>query len=197
MSDVAAYLDEAAAHVRAVSPDAVERIGETLLAAARDGRQVFFAGNGGSASTASHLACDLGKTVLGPAPEARRSRFRVVSLVDNSALLTAWANDVSYESVFAEQVKMLARNDDVLVVISASGSSPNVVEAVSVAREIGVHTIGLLGCDGGRLVDLIDQHVVVDCDDYGHIESVHLVLGHLLTQWLAERLDDEPLHVAG
>ena len=152
---------------------------------------MLVAGNGGSASTASHLACDLAKTVLGARPELRRSRFRAVSLADNVALLTAWANDVSYEAVFAEQVKMLGRPGDVLCVISASGNSANVVGAVEAARALGLHTIGFLGFGGGRLRDLVDDYVVVPCDDYGHVESTHLVLGHLLTEWLRARLDED------
>ncbi len=135
--------------------------------------------------------------MLGAKPELRTSRFRAVSLADNVALLTAWANDVSYEAVFAEQVKMLGRPGDVLCVISASGSSPNVVEAVRAARSIGMHTIGFLGFDGGRLRDLLDDCVVVPCNDYGHVESAHLVLGHLLTQWLHDRLEDDSRRPAG
>ena len=183
------YLEMMVEQLRAVSPDAVDRIGRLLLETAKSGGQVLVAGNGGSASTASHLACDLAKTVLGTTPEQRTSRFRAISLADNVALLTAWANDASYESVFAEQVKMLGRPGDVLCVISASGNSPNVVGAVTAARAMGLRTIGFLGCNGGLLKDAVDEYVVVPCDDYGHIESVHLVLGHLLTDWLRERLD--------
>jgi D-sedoheptulose 7-phosphate isomerase len=144
---------------------------------------VLVAGNGGSASTASHLACDLGKTVLGANPTARASRFRVVSLADNVAVLTAWANDEGYETVFAEQVKMLGRPGDVLIVISASGNSPNIIAAVHAAHERGLETIGLLGYDGGAAKHLVDDAIVIACHDYGHVESAHLVLGHLLTEW--------------
>jgi D-sedoheptulose 7-phosphate isomerase len=183
------YLQEVSHHLRSIRPEAIVRSAERLLRAYREGAQILVAGNGGSASTASHLACDLGKTVLGADPGARSSRFRVVSLADNVALLTAWANDVGYDSVFAEQVKSLGQPGDVLVVISASGSSPNIVAAVHAARERGLETIGLLGFDGGEVRDLLDEQVVVDCSDYGHVESAHLVLGHLLTDWFK-------LHVA-
>ncbi len=189
-SFVEEYLESTATQLRAVSADALERIARRLLETAEAGAQILVAGNGGSASTASHLACDLAKTVLGAKPELRTSRFRAVSLADNVALLTAWANDVGYEAVFSEQVRMLGRPGDVLCVISASGSSPNVVEAVLAARSLGMHTIGLLGFDGGRLRELLDDHVLVPCDDYGHVESAHLALGHLLTQWLHDRLED-------
>lgn len=190
-SFVEAYFESVAEELRAVSAEALAAIGERLLETAQSGAQILVAGNGGSASTASHFACDLAKTVLGAKPELRTSRFRAVSLADNVALLTAWANDVSYESVFAEQVKMLGRPGDVLCVISASGSSANVVEAVAVARSLGLRTIGLLGRDGGRLKGMVDDHVVVPCYDYGQIESAHLVMAHLLTQWLSQRLDEQ------
>jgi D-sedoheptulose 7-phosphate isomerase len=196
-SFVEEYLESMAQQLRAVPADALDRIAQRLLETAEGGAQILVAGNGGSASTASHLACDLAKTVLGAKPELRTSRFRAVSLADNVALLTAWANDVSYEAVFAEQVKMLGRPGDVLCVISASGSSPNVVEAVQAAHSIGMHTIGFLGFDGGRLRDLLDDCVVVPCNDYGHVESAHLVLGHLLTQWLHDRLEDDSRRPAG
>ncbi len=185
------YVESLADQLRAVPPDAIDRIGRRLLETAEAGAQILIAGNGGSASTASHFACDLAKTVLGAKPELRKSRFRAVSLADNIALMTAWANDVSYEAVFAEQVKMLGRPGDVLIVISASGNSPNVVEAVEAACSLGLHTIGFLGFDGGRLSGLVDDCVVVPCDDYGHVESTHLVLGHLLAHWLRERLDED------
>lgn len=190
-SFVEAYFESVAEELRAVSAEALAAIGERLLETAQSGAQILVAGNGGSASTASHFACDLAKTVLGAKPELRTSRFRAVSLADNVALLTAWANDVSYESVFAEQVKMLGRPGDVLCVISASGSSANVVEAVAVARSLGLRTIGLLGRDGGRLKGMVDDQVVVPCYDYGQIESAHLVMAHLLTQWLSQRLDEQ------
>ena len=183
------YVASMAEQLRAVPAEAVDRVAALLLETAESGAQILVAGNGGSASTASHFACDLGKTVLGSKPELRKTRFRVVSLADNVSLLTAWANDVSYEAVFAEQVKMLGRPGDILCVISASGNSPNVVLAVEAARDLGLKTVGFLGFDGGRLAELVDDALVVPSSDYGHVESAHLVLGHLLTQWLHDRLE--------
>jgi D-sedoheptulose 7-phosphate isomerase len=188
-SFVGSYLDEMREHLLAISEGAVAECAERLQRAYEAGAQVLVAGNGGSASTASHLACDLGKTVLGASPSSRASRFRVVSLADNVALLTAWANDAGYGTVFAEQVHMLGRPGDILLMISASGNSPNVVEAVRVAREVGLETIAFLGGDGGAVRDLVDHYVLVPCGDYGHVESAHLVLGHLLTDWLRQGIE--------
>jgi D-sedoheptulose 7-phosphate isomerase len=182
------YITSMADQLRAIDPAAVDRIGRRLLQTAEAGRQVLLAGNGGSASTASHFACDLAKTVLGATPNPKTHRFRAVSLADNSALLTAWANDASYDAVFAEQVRMLGRPGDLLCVISASGNSRNVVEAARAARALDMQTVAFLGCDGGQVKTLADDYLVVPCDDYGHVESAHLVLGHLLTDWLQEQL---------
>lgn len=191
------YREEVSMHLRNVSTEALARASERLLRAHRDGAQVMVAGNGGSASTASHLACDLAKTVLGTDPTTRASRFRVVSLADNVALLTAWANDEGYETVFAEQVKMLGRPSDVLVVISVSGNSPNILAALRAASERGVETVGLLGCDGGAAAELVDDAIVVPCHDFGHVESAHLVLAHLLTEWFRRHVSAEPVASTG
>lgn len=148
-----------------------------------EGRQVFIVGNGGSASTASHMACDLAKSVLGKQIDSRTRRFRAIALTDNMALLTAWGNDVSYEQVFAEQLRNLANGGDVLVVITGSGNSPNVVEAVRAGRELGLKSVGLLGFDGGAVRDLLDYAVVVPSDNYGYIEDAHMILNHLMTEY--------------
>jgi len=154
-----------------------------LLRDAREHRsQVFIAGNGGSASTASHMACDLAKTVMGNGANPN-PRFRVIALTDNVPLLTAWGNDVSFDYIFSEQIRNLANSDDVLIVITVSGNSPNIVEAVRVAKELGVRSVGLLGFDGGQVADLVDCAVVVRSENFGHVEDVHMVLNHLMTAY--------------
>jgi D-sedoheptulose 7-phosphate isomerase len=160
-----------------ISPAPVERVVELILAAHRDGRHVYILGNGGSASTASHFACDLSKaTIVGDA-----SRLHVTSLTDNVAVLTAWANDTSYERVFAEQLLSLAAPGDVVVIISASGDSPNVLAAARTARELGAATVALVGFAGGALKDLVDVAVQVGSHDYGVVEDCQLVLEHAIT----------------
>src|SRR5437868_1741027 len=185
------YVAELATHLSRLPGDAVGNAADRLLRAYRKGAQVLVAGNGGSASTASHFACDLGKTVLGVNPTSRPSRFRVVSLADNVSLLTAWANDEGYETVFAEQVKALGRAGDVLIVLTVSGNSPNVLAALRAARQAGMSSIGLLGGDGGAAKELVDDAIVIACEDYGHVESAHLVLGHLLTDWFKLHIADD------
>lgn len=156
----------------------------TLLAAYDRGAKVFIAGNGGSASLASHLACDLEKTTTGASPRDVHQRFQVMSLVDNVASLTAWANDECFDCIFAERLKGRAGPGDVLLVISASGNSPNIIEALRTARALGMESIGWLGFSGGRALELCDIAVHVSSEDYGLVESVHGLIAHLTTSWL-------------
>ena len=162
---------------------------DAVMDAYRAEKQIFVIGNGGSASTASHLACDLGKGTS----VAGKPRFRVISLTDNVATMTAWANDVTYEDVFVEQLKNLVNPGDLVIGISASGNSENVLRAMRHAADIGCKTVGWCGFGGGELAELCDISVVVDSDRYGPVEDVHLVLNHVLHAWITEEfsLNDE------
>jgi len=166
--------------------DATERIVQQLSMARERGGMIYIAGNGGSAATASHLANDLGKaTKLSGKPP-----MRVMSLSDNVSWFTALANDEGYERVFSGQLENFARPGDVLIVISASGNSPNLVRAVETAQSRCVTTIGLLGFDGGLLKKQVDEYLLFRTEKgaYGIVESVHSVLCHLLTDCLAREL---------
>ena len=160
---------------------------EALLACRERGRTVFLLGNGGSAATASHLACDLSKgtRTAGLAP------FRVVALTDNVPIMTAWANDASYDRIFAEQVEALAQPGDVLVAISASGRSPNVLAAVAAARELGVTVVGLTGQPGGDLARLADLAIQVPAGSIELVEDAHLAVAHSLCVAIRARLRSE------
>lgn len=153
---------------------------DILYTAQRDGHTVFILGNGGSATTASHMACDLGKGTAIPGVP----RLRAISLTDNIALLTAWANDSSYESVFKEQLANLLKPRDVVIGISASGNSPNVLRAIEFANQQGALTIGFIGFGGGKLKDLVQIDLTVSCRNYGLVEDFHSVLNHLLAQYV-------------
>ena len=169
--------------------EGIARIVPLLLRARADGRTIFFFGNGGSASTASHFVVDIGKATI----RGEGARFRCVALTDNVESLTAWANDVDYAQVFAEQLKGLATAGDVAVGISGSGNSPNVLRAMEVARALGLATVGLTGMGGGKLQGLVDVPVVVPSRSMQHIEDVHLLICHLLTSYLR---DEAPRPVA-
>lgn len=158
------------------------------------GMKTFVMGNGGSASTASHLVCDLAKnTRVEGWPD-----FRVIGLSDNMALMSAYANDEGYETVFSRQLAGLVEPGDVVIAISTSGNSPNVVEAVDLAKAAGAFTVGLTGFDGGRLGEMVDLHIHVPSSTIEQVEDVHLMVEHLVTKTLRERaLDEVPDDGAG
>jgi len=184
------YLEEVASSVAKLPRAQIAAFAETVERAYRDDRQVFVIGNGGSASTASHMACDLAKNIYPAGALAGIRRFRVVSLTDNVALITALANDCGYDRVFAEQLSYYVRTGDLVIAISASGNSPNVLEALVAARAAGARTAALLGFDGGRARDLADTAVVINSRDYGHVEDAHLVVNHLVTAWMRRVVAD-------
>jgi D-sedoheptulose 7-phosphate isomerase len=169
----------------------IAAVADQLFQCYLEDKLVAVIGNGGSAATASHLACDLGKTILGSAPLSVERRFKVMALTDNMPLVTAWANDENYDSVFAEQLKPWLRKDDVVIAISASGNSANVVEGVKVARQMGACTIGFLGFDGGKVAKMVDHPIIVHSNNYGYIEDLHMMFGHMVTAYIKRRLELE------
>ena len=168
----------------AVDLQSLETAATMLLECQARGRVVFIAGNGGSAATASHFACDLGKGTRHNGPPT----FRVVALTDNMPVLTAWANDNGYERIFAEQLRSLARAGDLVVLISASGNSPNILATAEEARTLGMASIGLTGRCGGSLAHMVDLAVRVPADQIEVVEDAHLVIAHSLCVAARERL---------
>jgi D-sedoheptulose 7-phosphate isomerase len=167
-----------------VSPERLEEFVHLLENAYEEGRQVFFMGNGGSGSTASHFACDLNKGVS----YGRQKRFRVISLNDNLSTLTAYANDVSYEDVFVEQLRNFLRPGDLVVGISGSGNSPNVLKAIAYANSLGAHTVGLCGFNGGKLAGMVRTPILAPVRDMQKAEDVHMILLHVVMQVLSLRI---------
>jgi D-sedoheptulose 7-phosphate isomerase len=165
-----------------VSEPDVQAVAEVLWTAYQDCRRVFVMGNGGSAAAASHFACDLNLATR------ERKRLQAVSLNDNTALLTALANDYGYGEVFYEQLANLVTAGDVVIVISASGDSENVVKAVTLAAERGAVTVGILGFGGGQVQTLVDHHLTISNRDYYVVESIHATLTHLLAGLLRRRI---------
>lgn len=183
MTHLQEYLHDLTRVLAALDLEAVARVRDACAAARDGGRRIFVCGNGGSASTASHLANDLGKG----ASVGRESRFQVIALTDNVAWITALANDIEYASVFSEQLANFAAAGDLLIAISGSGNSPNVLEAVRVARERGLTTVGLCGFGGGRLAREVDIPVVADSHHMGRVEDVHMVVVHLICYYFMEQ----------
>lgn len=185
------YWNDMSGLMRTTPLGGLSALADRLLDCQQRGSTVFICGNGGSAATATHFACDLGKGTQVPGA----ARFRVVSLSDNMSMLTAWANDTSYDRVFAEQLSPLVRPGDVLVVISASGNSANVVSAAHVARQADAEVIALTGRTGGRLRDVADLTVRVPSDEIEQVEDVHLIMTHSLC--VALRRHAESLTLSG
>ena len=180
-----AYVCEAKRLLDVVQPQ-LDAFIRALYDACLHDRTVFIIGNGGSASNASHLAQDLNKGTLSR-PDAV-TRFRAIALTDNLSWITAIANDHGYESVFESQLRSLAREGDVLVAISGSGNSPNVLRAVQYARQRDMTTIAITGYDGGKLKPLAAINVQVPSFDMGLVEGVHSIIFHLTMAALRHRL---------
>jgi D-sedoheptulose 7-phosphate isomerase len=163
--------------------DAISRVIDLFLEARGRDATIFFLGNGGSAATSSHFANDMGVCA---SPEGRRP-FRSLSLTDNNAFMTCLANDVGYENVFFRQLRNLMRPGDIVVGISASGNSPNVVKALDYAEKEGGIAVAIVGFDGGKMKRIARHtiHVETEAGEYGPSEDVHMILDHLITGYLA------------
>lgn len=153
-----------------------------LTEAYKENHVVYILGNGGSAANASHMSADLSKGTLLSVHDKKEKRLRVFSLTDNMALISAYSNDIDYSEVFVQQLKNLIVGGDILIVISGSGNSVNLIKAVRYAKYRKVKTIGLLGFDeGGKIGKMVDCPILVKSNHYGPVEDVHLVINHLLT----------------
>ncbi len=172
--DVSAYLEELSATIRNMPVPAIDSLIQAFLQAYDRGRTIFLFGNGGSASLASHLTCDLGK---GTVPRTGR-RLRALALTDNVALITAWANDTHYEDIFSQQLENFLQPGDIACAISGSGNSPNILAALSFARRAGAITAGITGFQGGKMKALCDVCVVVPSANMQIIEDLHLAIAH-------------------
>jgi D-sedoheptulose 7-phosphate isomerase len=168
----------------------IEKVCDVLYGAYKRDSSVYLFGNGGSAALASHLACDLGKGTFAPhhVPLPGVKRFRVLSLADNGPMITAWANDSSYQNIFAEQLANFVQPNDVAFGISGSGNSSNVLLAMDVARAAKAITVGLTGFQGGKLGNMVDHPIIVPADNIQHVEDMHLVIGHIVFLTLQSRI---------
>ena len=174
--DVNAYFEKVVRTIAGMPVSIIEQIVTELLRAYDSRRMIYLFGNGGSAALASHFACDLGKG----AANGSAKRFQVLAFTDNVPLMTAWANDARYEDIFAEQLINFVRPDDIAFAISGSGRSPNVLNALRVARQAGAFTIGLTGFQGGDMKDLCELCMIIPSDNMQVIEDLHLSVTHAI-----------------
>jgi len=168
----------------------ITKAADILFACYQSDHTVFTFGNGGSGALASHLAVDLGKGTHFPGPEelAPVKRIRALAVTDNMPMVTAWANDTSYEDIFMRQIENFLQPGDVALAISGSGNSPNVLKALEFARRAGATTVGLGGFGGGKMKDLLDCAVIVPSSNMQQVEDAHVIIGHLIFLDLKSRI---------
>ena len=176
------YRTELIEEISRIDPVEFQKFIDLLVAAYRGDRQVFVVGNGGSAGTANHFVCDFGKNAV---PWDRR-RFRIHSLCDNVEVITALGNDIAFDQIFSFQLGNQMRDGDVLIVISASGNSPDLVEACRYACEHGGHVVALSGFGGGKICDNADAVLKTPIRSYERIEDLHLMILHMVVCWFKE-----------
>jgi D-sedoheptulose 7-phosphate isomerase len=178
------YLGEISSLMLKISEISIENVLNILYDAYKDDRQVFLFGNGGAAATSMHLACDLAKGATYP----DKRRFKVISLSENISILTAWANDTDYTNIFGEQLKNFVKPGDVVIGLSASGMSPNVINALKIANEMSAITVLFSGYDGGKAAREAKHTVIVPTKNIQQIEDVHLVICHILYTGLRQKI---------
>jgi D-sedoheptulose 7-phosphate isomerase len=182
MTYLESYKSEVLRAIEAIDLRLVDQAIEWFKQARAEGRQIFVCGNGGSAATASHFACD----VVKGASYNKSSRFRIMALTDQVPTLTAYANDVGYDAVFVEQLKNFARAGDLFVAISGSGNSPSVLRAMEFASTAGCRTIALTGRDGGQLGPMAQLNLRVAVPHMGRIEEAHMIVCHMISYYFME-----------
>ena len=190
MDIVENYFAELSKGLSKLDKNKIKTIIDVIYNAWENEKQIFILGNGGSASTASHFACDIGKGTLGRNYNDRRiKRFKVISLTDNVATITAYANDLSFDDVFSQQLNNLVCEDDVVIAITGSGNSVNVIKALDVAKQAKAITIAFLGFDGGKVKDMVDYPLIFEDSHYGRVEDAHMILEHLISSALCEKIN--------
>ena len=174
--------------LESIDEDEINKLGDLFESAREGGNTIFVAGNGGSATTTTTMANDIGFDIL--KKTGTDKAFRVLSLTDNNAVITAIANDVGYENIFINQLKIHYRSGDSIILISASGNSPNILKAAEWVKDKGGAIIGFLGFTGGKLIDLCDVkiHVKSEPGEYGPVEDAHLIMNHILAHWFQNKL---------
>jgi len=189
------YLDRVCRELQRLEMSQIERLSELIEETYHAGRFVFICGNGGSGANASHLCEDLAKCTL--RDFENQKRLKVLSLTDNTAGIMAWANDEGFDRIFVEQLKNLASPDDLLLAISGSGNSPNILKAVEWANKNGLTTVGVTGFGGGKLKPLAHYNVHAGIDDMGIVESLHQVVFHWIIDDIYRRISGPVAMPAG
>lgn len=163
------------------------QIVDIILESIDNNQTIFICGNGGSASISNHFACDFSKVICNN--HGDDCRYKVVSLVSNISTITAIANDICYEEIFSEQIKNHGKKGDILILISSSGNSKNIINALDVAKALGIITIGVCGFDGGYLAEKSDFKAYINSNKYGVIEDIHSIFAHYILYMLNAKIN--------
>lgn len=182
MESINRYFAELEQLVKDISKPHLGAVLRLLEEVYHNGHRIFIMGNGGSAATASHFALDLAKNTIMPGAP----RLKAISLTDHVPLITAWSNDTAYEHIFAEQLANMIEPGDVAIGISTSGNSPNVINALKLAKQSKALTIGLLGAKGGKIKDMVDAYVLAPGQNIEQEEDAHMILAHVITRHMRE-----------
>jgi D-sedoheptulose 7-phosphate isomerase len=182
MASINTYFTELEQMLRDISQAHLQKILSLLEDAYRNGHRIFIMGNGGSAATASHFALDLAKNTIMPGAP----RLKAISLTDHVPLITAWSNDTAYEHIFEEQLANMIEPGDVVIGISASGNSSNVINALRLAKQTRASTVGLLGAKGGLIKNIVDAYVLAPGQNIEQEEDAHMILAHVITRHMRE-----------
>lgn len=173
--------------LRDIPLEQIAELGSILYEAYREGRQIFVLGNGGSAAAASHWVCDFNKGIN--TPNSRRAKF--VSLADNTGIVTALGNDISYDEIFAYQLENFAGPGDVVLALSVSGNSPNLLRGLECGKKLGCKTAAIVGDYGGKAGEQADFTLTIPSRNYGIVEDIHLILNHVISQYFLEKNKQE------
>ena len=182
METINRYFIELEQMVQAISLQQLQHVLQLLEETYYSGHRIFIMGNGGSAATASHFALDLAKNTIMPGVP----RLKAISLTDHVPLITAWSNDTAYEHIFAEQLANMIEPGDLVIGISTSGNSPNVINAIQLAKACKASTVGLLGAKGGKIKEMVDAYVLAPGQNIEQEEDAHLILAHVITRHMRE-----------
>jgi len=182
VDSISTYFAELEQMLQAISQTHLQNALLLLERAYRNGHRIFIMGNGGSAATASHFALDLAKNTIMPGAP----RLKAISLTDHVPLITAWSNDTAYEHIFAEQLANMIEPGDVVIGISTSGNSVNVINAFNLAKQLQASTIGLLGAKGGKIKDIVDVYILAPGQNIEQEEDAHMILAHVITRHMRD-----------
>lgn len=189
MNSIKEYLSELDNAVIDINADDISRIVGIITDAHKNDRIVFIMGNGGSAATAAHWSCDLAKGTVKDLKDYNEKRMKVIALTSNVPSMTAISNDIGYEEVFSQQLLNLMSKGDVLIAISASGNSDNIIHAAKLAKQKGLTVVGLIGFDGGKLKEISDHSVIIRSNSYGVVEDLHHIIGHIIHYSITKNLN--------